>query len=133
MFGIWMLLEKLFYVNILWERDSLNCIGTRKCWRWCSVKFPKHHNYIHSVKTTRIRKWRERETNCSMALYQTGSALAKPLTSFLVFVSKSPFMNDIVASPEILQAMTFFYLETRKQQINSVQPHLVEQCIGIFV
>jgi hypothetical protein len=29
--------------------------------------------------------------------------------------------------------MTFFYLETRKQQINSVQPHLVEQCIGIFV
>lgn len=33
-----------------------------------------------------------------MAFSQTGSALAKPFTSFLVFASKSPFMNDISAA-----------------------------------
>ena len=31
-----------------------------------------------------------------MAFSQTGSALAKPLTSFLVLASRSPFMNDMV-------------------------------------
>lgn len=37
-------------------------------------------------------------TYCSIALSQTGSALAKPFTSFLVLVSKSPFMKDIAPS-----------------------------------
>ena len=48
---------------------------------------------LNAIERERERE-RERQ-NCSMALSQIGSDLAKPLTSFLVRVSKSPLRNDM--------------------------------------
>lgn len=51
---------------------------------------------------------KEHNINCSMALSHTGSALAKPLTSFLVRESKFPFINDI-ARPSLFFPLSSFY------------------------
>lgn len=60
----------------------------------CFQKLNKKYKKMHSKNHRMVRK---RGANRSMALSQTGSAFARPFTSFLVLVSKSPFMNDIVA------------------------------------
>lgn len=66
-------------------------------------------------------KKRKGDTNCSIALSHTGSALAKPLTSLLVLLSKSPFMNDMV-----LQIQKYCKPKKKKKIVNIVGTDEIE-------
>lgn len=96
-FGISVFLVELVDINIFRESDLLYMtIATGKRWRWCPKSGLEYlvKEILKNKNKNKIEE-KKKETNCSIALSQRGSAMAKPLTSFLVFVSKSPFMKDM--------------------------------------
>lgn len=69
-----------------------------------------------------------RITYSSIALSQTGLALARPLTSFLVFVSKSPLVSDIFLSHQKLCQVE----EPRDKQIIKSRTRKYHKRIHLF-